>query len=115
MEAAFYRRPSLPRRSFSEGGSFASLVPACHFDIHTAIMAQAGADKKPTVVFLARFFMEGLDRRLTLRRNWLQRKKSRKMEKTRKKVQNNFGGTPVFLQNGPVFRSRTGADYMRSL
>jgi hypothetical protein len=38
----FYRRPT-----------FASLVPACHFDLHEAIMAQPGADKKPTVVFLA--------------------------------------------------------------
>ena len=38
--AAFYRHPSC-----------ASLAPACHFDIHAAIMAHSGTDKKPTGVF----------------------------------------------------------------
>jgi hypothetical protein len=42
-----------------------------------------------------------------LKGNGLQRKKSPKTEKTQKKVQNNFGGTPVFLQNGPDFRAKT--------
>jgi hypothetical protein len=65
-------------------------IPACHFDIHTAIMAQSGTNKKPTVVFLARFFLEGLDRRLSLKGNCLQRKKSRKNGKVRANTQNNF-------------------------
>jgi hypothetical protein len=73
-------------------------------------MAQAGTDKKPTVVFLARFFSEGSDRRRPLRGNGLQREKSPKTGKTQKKVQNNFRGTPVFLQNGPDFRPRTGLE-----
>ena len=98
--------------------SFASLVPACHFDIHAAIMAYRGTDIKPTVVFLARFSLEGLDRRLSLKGNGLQRKKSQKTGKTRKKAQNSFSGTHVFLpslcelrrtslRNGPVYRPKT--------
>jgi hypothetical protein len=66
--------------------SFAFFVPACHFDIHTAMMAHPGTTKKPTVVFLARFFLEGLDRRLCLTINGLRGKKARKRGKTRKKV-----------------------------
>jgi hypothetical protein len=38
--AAFYRRPSST-----------SPVAACHFDIHAAILADPGTNKKPTVVF----------------------------------------------------------------
>jgi hypothetical protein len=72
------------------------------------MMAQSGTDKKPTVVFLARFFSEGLVRRWPLRGNGLQRGKSPKTGKTQKKVENNFRGTPVFLQKGPVFRPKTG-------
>jgi hypothetical protein len=49
-----------------------------------------------------------LDRRLSLEGNGLQRGKSQKTWKTRKKVQNSFRGTPVFLQNGPVFSPKTG-------
>jgi hypothetical protein len=40
--------------------------------------------------------------------NGLRRKKSQKTGKTQKKVQNNFRGTPDFLQNGPIFRPKTG-------
>jgi hypothetical protein len=94
---AFYRRPF-----------FASLVPACHFDIHTAIMAYPGTERKPSIGFQARFFLEGLDRRWSLQGNGLQREKSQKTGETQKKVQNNFRGTPVFLQNGPVFGPKTG-------
>jgi hypothetical protein len=39
--------------------------------------------------------------------NGLRRKKSQKRGKTQKKVQNNFRGTPDFLQNGPIFRPKT--------
>jgi len=39
--------------------------------------------------------LEGLDRRLSLKINGLQRKKSQKPGKTRKKVQNNFPETEV--------------------
>jgi hypothetical protein len=95
--------------------SFASLVAACHFDIHTAIMAYPGAKQKPSIGFQARFFLEGLDRRLSLIRNCLRRKKSQKTGKTRKKVQNNFGGTPFFLQNDLDFRPKTGPDKTHSL
>ena len=38
--AAIYRHPSC-----------ASLVADCHYDIHGAIMAHRGENKKPTVVF----------------------------------------------------------------
>jgi hypothetical protein len=38
--SAPYRRPS-----------FESPVAACHFDIHAAILADPGTNKKPTVVF----------------------------------------------------------------
>ena len=69
-------------------------------------MAQGGMDKKPMVGFLARFFLEGPERRLWLNGNGLQRKTSQKTGKTRKKVQNNFRGTPVFLQNGLDFRTK---------
>jgi hypothetical protein len=47
--------------------------------------------------------------------NGLGRKKSQKNGKTRKKVQNNFRETPVFLQNAPEFRPKTGLDKMHSL
>jgi hypothetical protein len=49
--------------AFNRRPTFASHIAACHFDIHAAMMAQAETDKKPTVVFLARFFLEGVDRR----------------------------------------------------
>jgi hypothetical protein len=55
-------------------------------------------------------FLEGLDRRLWLKGNGLQRDKSQKTGKTQKKVQNNFRGTPVFLQNGPDFRTKTALE-----
>jgi hypothetical protein len=48
-----------------------------------------------------------LDRRLCLKGNGLGLKKTRKIYKPRKKVQNSFGGTPVFLQNTPLFRPKT--------
>jgi hypothetical protein len=71
------------------------------------MMAQCGTDKKPTVVFLARFFWEGLDRRMPLKGNYLRLEKTLKTVKTRKKVQNNSGRTPVFLQNGLFFGPKT--------
>jgi hypothetical protein len=46
--AALYRRPS-----------FASLVPACRFDSHAAIMAHPGTNRKPSIGFSARFFWRG--------------------------------------------------------
>jgi hypothetical protein len=78
-------------------------------------MAHRGTDKKPTVGFQARFFLEGLDRRLSLKRNRLQREKSQKTGKTRKKVQNNFHRTPVFLQNSPDSPAKTGPFQSRDL
>jgi hypothetical protein len=78
-------------------------------------MAQSGTDKKPTVVFLARFFCEGLDRRLSLRGNGLRRRKSQKRGKTQKKVQNNFRGTPAFLQKALVFRPKTDLEWRHNL
>jgi hypothetical protein len=68
-------------------------------------MAHPGAGIKPTVVFLARFFLEGLDRRLWLKGNWLQLQKSVKTGKRRKKVQNNLVDTAVFLQKRAIFQS----------
>jgi len=44
---------------------------------------------------------------LSLKHNGLQLEKPRKSRKTRKKVQNNFRGTPVFLQNDPTFWLKT--------
>jgi hypothetical protein len=70
-------------------------------------MAYRGTNIKPTVVFLARFFLEGLERRLWLKINGLQQEKSQKVGKMRKKVQNKFHGTPVFLRNGPIYRPKT--------
>jgi hypothetical protein len=61
----------------------------CHVTIlitHAAMMAWMGKNKKPTVGFSARFFLEGCDERLVLKGNGLQRVKSQKIEKTRKKV-----------------------------
>ncbi len=52
--------------------------PACRFDIHALIIAQAGADRKPSIGFQARFFLEELERRLPLKGKGLQWKKSRK-------------------------------------
>jgi hypothetical protein len=75
---------------------------------HGGIVAGGGESKKPTVVFLARFFLAGRDGRIWLRGKGLQREKSQKTGKTQKKVQNSFGGRAVFLQNGPVFRAKTG-------
>jgi hypothetical protein len=73
-----------------------------------AIVADCPKGKKPMVGFLARFFWEGLGGRKLPRNNGLQRKKSQKTGKTQKKVQNNFRGTPIFLQKGPFFRPKTG-------
>jgi hypothetical protein len=67
------------------------------FVISALIVAQSGKTLKPTVGFLARFILEGSGRWLRLQGNGLRRRKSRKSEKTRKKVQNNFRGTPVLL------------------
>jgi hypothetical protein len=47
--------------------------------------------------------LKGLDGRLSLKGKGLQRKKPRKTGKTRKKVQNNFRGTPDFLQKRTDF------------
>jgi hypothetical protein len=85
----------------------ASHVPAFPFDLHAAIMAHPGANRKPSIGFQARFFLEGSDRRLSLKGNGLHRKKSQKTGKMQKKVQNNFRGTPVFLQKAPIFPSKT--------
>jgi hypothetical protein len=52
--------------------------------------------------------LKGPDRRLWLKGNGLQRKKTQKAGKTGKKVQNSFRGTPVFLQNSPNFPPKTG-------
>jgi hypothetical protein len=89
------------------GGFLTAHFPMNYCSVHGPIMAQAGTDKKPTVGFQARFFLKGLDRRLSLKGNRLQREKSQKTGKTRKKVQNNFRETPVFLQNGLDFRTKT--------
>jgi hypothetical protein len=59
-------------------------------------MAHPGTNKKPTVVFLARFFLEGPDGGLSLKGNGLQDNKTQNIEKTLKKVQNNFPDTPRF-------------------
>jgi hypothetical protein len=59
--------------------------------------------------------LEGLDRRLSLRRNGLQREKSQKTGKTQKKVLNNFPDTPVFLQNGLDFPPKTALARRRRL
>jgi hypothetical protein len=71
-------------------------------------MAHRGTDKKPTVVFWARFFWEGMGGPKLPGNNGLRRKKSQKRGKTQKKVQNNFRGTPDFLQNGPFFGQKRG-------
>jgi len=73
-------------RAICRRPSFASLVPACHFDGHRAIMAHLGRKRKPSIGFWARFFLEGLDRRWWLQIKDLQREKSEKTVKTRKKV-----------------------------
>jgi hypothetical protein len=113
------KRSGEPPAPADDGKIFVLYLPA-HFplnycSVHAAIMAHRGTDKKPTVGFQARFFLEGLDRRLSLRRNGLQRKKSQQTGKMRKKVQNNSSGTPVFLQNGLDFRPKTGLDKTHSL
>jgi hypothetical protein len=46
-----------------------------------AILSQTGKTEKPTVGFQARFFLRGCGRRLSLKRNDLQCKKSQKHEK----------------------------------
>jgi hypothetical protein len=50
-----------------------------------------------------------------LKGNGLQREKTRKNVKTRKKVQNIFRGTPDFLRNGPDFPAKTGPFQSASL
>jgi hypothetical protein len=67
------------------------------FIVLALIVAQAGKKQKPTVGFSARFFLEGLDRRLWLKDSSLRRNKSQKREKTRKKVSNISAGTPDLL------------------
>ena len=47
-------------------------------------MTQAGKNEKPTVGIQARFFSRSFARRLSLKRNRLQRTKPKKTEKTRK-------------------------------
>jgi hypothetical protein len=59
--------------------------------------------------------LEGWDRRFWLKGNGLRRQKSQNNGKTQKKVQNNFRGTRVFLQNGPVFRPKTAVDKTHGL
>jgi hypothetical protein len=53
-------------------------------------------------------FLERLERRIWLRGKGLRREQSQQTGKTQQKVQNSFGGMAVFLQNGPVFRAKTG-------
>jgi len=67
------------------------------FIVRALIVAQAGKKLKPTVGFSARFFWEGLDRRLWLNDSCLRREKTQKREKTRKKVPNIFAETPDLL------------------
>jgi hypothetical protein len=78
-------------------------------------MAHPGTIIKPSIGFQARFFWKGLDRRLCLKGKGLGREKARKNEKTLKKVKNNFGGTPVFLQKAPVFQPETNLDKTHNL
>jgi hypothetical protein len=52
---------------------------------------------------------------LWLKGNRLQRKKSGKTGKTRKKVQNNLLDTPDFLQNGRAFPPKTDLEKRHSL
>jgi hypothetical protein len=61
------------------------------------------------------FFLEGCERRIRLKGNGLQLKKIGETRKTQKKVQNNFRGTPIFLQNDPIFRPKTELFKTRSL
>jgi hypothetical protein len=63
-----------------------SWSPGLNFVFMAAILSQTGKTEKPTVGFQARFFLRGCGRRLSLKRNDLQCKKSQKHEKTRKKV-----------------------------
>jgi hypothetical protein len=74
------------------------------FIVQAMIVAQAGKEQKPTVGFSARFFWEGSDRRLPLRRSGLRSKKSHKREKTRNKVLNISGETPDLLPKRGQFR-----------
>jgi len=102
-------------RAYDRLPSFAALIPKCQFDIHDAILAHRCCTKKPTVGFQARFFWEGLEGRIRMRRNGLKRKKSQKTEKTQKKVSFCMARTPVFLQNGPkkgpFFLSNIGSNF----
>jgi hypothetical protein len=59
-------------------------------------MAYPGTIIKPSIGFQARFFLGGVGSPFVLERLRLGTGKSPKSEKTRKKVKNNFGGTPVF-------------------
>jgi hypothetical protein len=69
-------------------------------------MAQSGADRKPSIGFQARFFLEGSERRMWLKGNGLELEKAGKTGKTQKKAQNNFPDTADFLQNAPTFSAK---------
>jgi hypothetical protein len=70
------------------------------------MMAQSEKNIKPTVGFSARFFLEGLDRRLSLKGNGLRAKKSQENRKTRKKVLNISMESSVLLPNKANFTGR---------
>jgi hypothetical protein len=74
------------------------------FIVLALMVAQAGKKQKPTVGFSARFFLEGLERRWSLRRSGLRRNKSQKHEKTRKKALNISPGIPVLLPKRASFK-----------
>ena len=62
-------------------------------------MSHFRKNEKPTVGFPARFFLDGFDRRLSLKRNGLRLEKSQKTEKARKNGLNIFADAAVFPRN----------------
>ena len=71
------------------------------FNIHTAMMAQFPKNKKPTVGFQARFFLEGFAGCKFMASNVLQIKKSRKTERTQNKMSFFLPGPGVFSAKTP--------------